>query len=347
MTSFHQSSEPPCSQRGFTLIELLVAIAIIAVLIGLLLPAVQSAREAARRAWCSNHLKQIALATHAYASAYGSPPVGMLLGGDPSFGLYQTETHGVFVAMLAQLDQQPLFNAVNFNRNIFTSPNFTIYGTGLEVLWCPSDPIIAGRADRWSFYEYPARVFVHHTSYACSFGTFDVEPYFTDPRNYRALGDMINGAFSFNRSIPWSAFADGMSQTLLFCERAYGLLSPDAQHSCFWWPDCVADDTRFLSMYPINPSRKIPDAYVSPYGGAYVYSASSFHPGGANFAFADGSVRFLKDTINSWKLDADGNVVGLSQDANGFYHLAPGTQLGVYQALSTRSGGEAISSDSY
>lgn len=84
-----------------------------------------------------------------------------------------------------------------------------------------------------------------------------------------------------------------------------------------------------------------------PFGGAYVYSASSFHPGGANFAFADGSVRFLKDTINSWKLNSDGTVAGLSQDANGFYHLVPGTQLGVYQALSTRGGGEVVGSDSY
>jgi len=63
--------------------------------------------------------------------------------------------------------------------------------------------------------------------------------------------------------------------------------------------------------------------------------------------FGDGSVKFLKDKINSWKLGADATVVGLSQDSRGFYHLAPGTQWGVYQALSTRSGGEVVSSDSF
>jgi prepilin-type processing-associated H-X9-DG protein len=161
------------------------------------------------------------------------------------------------------------------------------------------------------------------------------------------LIDQINGPFSIDRSIPWSALTDGMSSTLLFGERAFGFLSAADQLCWFWWADCVSGDTRFISMYPINPFRKITDAYVSPYGGAYVYSASSFHPGGANFAFADGSVRFLKDTINSWSFNADGTVIGLTQDANGFYHLAPGTHLGVYPALSTRSGGEVISADAY
>ena len=186
MVSLNESSQRPHGRCGFTLIELLVVVAIIGALIALLLPAVQAAREAARRAQCCNQLKQIALACHTYADAYGVPPVGLSVMVEPIVnGPTPGETQSVFVSMLAQLDQQPLFNAVNFSRSIFTSPNYTIYGTGLGVLWCPSDPIIAGRAERFHFYEYPAVVSVYHTSYALSFGMFNVDPYFTNPLNSR------------------------------------------------------------------------------------------------------------------------------------------------------------------
>jgi prepilin-type N-terminal cleavage/methylation domain-containing protein/prepilin-type processing-associated H-X9-DG protein len=337
----------PRCRPGFTLIELLVTIAIIGVLIAFLLPAVQSARETARRAQCCNNLKQIALACHTYADVYGVPPVGYLRTYDPIISPRLAGTQSVFVSMLAQLDQQPLYNAVNFSRNIFMSPNYTITGSGLGTLWCPSDPVIATRVETMYAYEYPAQVHYYHSSYGHNFGTLDVIPALYPVQYESALIAQVNGPFSIDRSIPWSALTDGMSNTLLFGERAFGILSPADQLCWFWWADSISADTRFIAMYPTNPFRKIPDAYVSPYGGAYVYSASSFHPGGANFAFADGSVKFLKDTINSWKLNADGTVAGFTQDSNGFWHLAPGTLLGVYQALSTRSGGEVISGDAY
>src|SRR5438874_13217629 len=101
--------------RGFTLIELLVVIAIIGVLIALLLPAVQAAREAARRVHCTNNLKQIALALHNYADVNGVLPMGSMAQ-TCEFVPGLCVSHGPFVAMLPQLEQQPLFNAVNFER---------------------------------------------------------------------------------------------------------------------------------------------------------------------------------------------------------------------------------------
>src|SRR5262245_13111427 len=111
--------------RGFTLIELLVVIAIIGVLIGLLLPAVQQAREAARRAQCVNNLKQIALGMHNYIDAQSVLPMGMPF----RRRMFIDETwnnHSVFVALLLYLEQQPLYNAVNFDVNVACPPNRTI-----------------------------------------------------------------------------------------------------------------------------------------------------------------------------------------------------------------------------
>src|SRR3954469_20008362 len=104
-------------RSAFTLIELLVVIAIIAVLIGLLLPAVQSAREAAQRAQCVNNLKQLALAAHNYESTYGAFSMGTPFYKFGDIGV--NDGHSLFVALLGQLEQQSLFNAVNFSRNIY------------------------------------------------------------------------------------------------------------------------------------------------------------------------------------------------------------------------------------
>ena len=105
-------------------------------------------------------------------------------------------------------------------------------------------------------------------------------------------------------------------------------------------------DTRFWTIFPLNPFRKIPDT-PERYSSAYTSSASSFHPNGAYFAFADGSVRYIKDSIDSWSTDATGYPLGVSEDPQGFFHMIPGTRLGIYQMLSTRSGNEATSADSY
>jgi prepilin-type N-terminal cleavage/methylation domain-containing protein len=129
---------------GFTLIEILVVVAVIGILIGLFLPAVQLAREAARRAQCTNNLKQLALAAHNYLDAAGALPQGVTFQADGNYPgttdpRHIWSSHSIFVAMLPQLEQQPLFNAINFDVNVFNSPNFTIQAMGISTLWCPSD----------------------------------------------------------------------------------------------------------------------------------------------------------------------------------------------------------------
>jgi prepilin-type N-terminal cleavage/methylation domain-containing protein len=129
--------------RGFTLIELLVVIAIIGILIALLLPAVQSAREAARRAHCTNNLKQLALAAHGYSDAHGVFPLGSFKQPPPVDPCRGSHEHGVLIALLPFLEQRPLFGAFNSSVHYETAPNSTIMGAGLSVLWCPSDPLVA------------------------------------------------------------------------------------------------------------------------------------------------------------------------------------------------------------
>jgi prepilin-type N-terminal cleavage/methylation domain-containing protein len=340
-------------RSGFTLIELLVVVTVIGVLIGLLLPAVQGAREAANRMRCSNNLRQLALACHNYHSQHQVFPVGMpyMYDPDPNFN-YFGASHSVFVSLLPQLEQQAMFNAVNFDRYIYHSTNYTIWGFGLETLWCPSDPSIRAENEFFLSTE-PLTARVRYTSYAGNTGTRNVDPwlYPGDERNVGRNGQCDGIFVPLNRARSLAEITDGLSNTFLFAERNHGAIDKRDYGPFFhWWADTTASDTRFWTLFPLNPFRKIEDFQESGIVPAYSSAASSNHTGGANLAFSDASVRFVRETINTWKPDpSTGYPRGLSQDANGFYHWDANVYNppGVYQALSTISGGEVIPASAY
>jgi prepilin-type N-terminal cleavage/methylation domain-containing protein/prepilin-type processing-associated H-X9-DG protein len=360
----------PSGRRAFTLIELLVVIAIIAVLISLLLPAVQSAREAARRAQCTNNLKQIGLAVHNYISANDVFPWGCYRQhyiGDPTG--YPPTSGGSFVALLPQMEQQQVYNAVNFMGNMFGVENFTVVGTSLSYLHCPSDPAIENRVD------VGGGLIMCYSNYGGSAGTWFNLPRFNAdeaiaPGNFQQRINQQNGVIIYvgyepnlyvggklyankNRGpIKLAAVTDGTSNTMMYSERAHGMLNKQDQICWNWWCSGNFGDTSFTTMFPLNPFRKIIDAGPDSnnYNGssdAFVGAASSFHPGGANFLFCDGSVKFLKESIDTWRMAPTGFPVGVSMDINGVWQVVPGTRFGVYQALSTIAGGEVISADAY
>jgi prepilin-type N-terminal cleavage/methylation domain-containing protein/prepilin-type processing-associated H-X9-DG protein len=331
---------------GFTLIELLVVVAVVGLLAALLLPAVQAARESSRRIQCAGNLRQLALACHNYADVHGTLPIGIprMYDPDPALNFYG-ESQSIFVSMLAQLDQEPLFNAANFSRSIFASANATVFAAGLGVLCCPGDPSIRMEVE-YPFFEEPYKEKIRFSSYAGCTGTWYADlSAFPDPMNCTRVGQ-INGLFTADRGTRFAEITDGTSQTMLLGERAHGILTGEDARYWHWWADSVSMDTRFWTIFPLNPFRKIPDTPETN-STAYTSSASSFHPNGAYFAFADGSVRFLKDSINSWATDATGYPLGVSEDNRGIFHMQPGTRLGIYQMLSTRAGNEAIAADSY
>jgi prepilin-type N-terminal cleavage/methylation domain-containing protein/prepilin-type processing-associated H-X9-DG protein len=351
--------------RGFTLIELLVVISIIALLIALLLPAVQSAREAGRRAQCTNNLKQLALAAHNYESANGCFPMGSVLNictisGNQwiAVGGYIT-SHSIFVAMLPQLENSSLYNAVNFSVNIHLSPNMTIQRAQTNALLCPSDSRASQieKPDDWVSDFPTSQMRVAHTSYAASTGTWfhlAQNPSASPPQATLSATD--NGIFYVHSRTPIADVTDGTSNTFLLGERRLPDRSPQ---DWMWWYDSWLGSSLFNTQAPVNPWRVVSSTAFAQFGPnfedyALIDAASSRHPGGANFAMTDGSVRFLKETIQSWPVDSFGNPTmvngGNGQypfDGTTLYTLLPGARLGVYQALSTRNGGEVVGADSY
>jgi prepilin-type N-terminal cleavage/methylation domain-containing protein/prepilin-type processing-associated H-X9-DG protein len=319
---------------GFTLIELLVVIAIIAVLIALLLPAAQAAREAARRVQCTNNLKQIGLALHGYHEALCTLPMGYIARSSFLDGATDTAPGWGWSAMiLPQLDQGPLYGALNFCHPVEALPSQTVSRSELATFLCPSD-VTQG--------AFPVRdpsgtilATAAPSSYAPCVGGNETDT--ATGIHYDGRG---TGAFFRDSHIRLAEITDGTSQTIAVVERAWSKASGV-------WAGAVTNGTiarGFMNGCPTTgaffyPAATLVQAHChlintnsDPDGG--LDDCSSLHPNGANFLFADGSVHFLKNILGDAGMFPDGGAIASPAGA-------------VFQALATRAGGEIISADAY
>ena len=284
---------------GFTLIELLVVIAIISVLIALLLPAVQQAREAARRTQCLNHLKQVGLALHNYHDVHGRFPPGWVSSDSNGFSW--------MARILPQLDQGNLFQKINFAEASHSNPaNLTVIQTALKVFRCPTD-------------DGPDRYFQNSSITGRSVADQAVSNYVGNSGtlcfpNNTTVHFPTDGAFFRNSGISMRDIVDGTSNTFLVGERRWARSPVASNFGDAYWATTSDDWIQdVLATAGVNLN--------SP-----TFSArfSSRHTGGANFLFADGSVRFVGDALDS--------VEGATTP----------TTMGVYQRLASIKDGQPV-----
>ncbi len=293
-------------RTAFTLVELLIVLAVGGLLLALLLPAVQRAREAANRAGCGNNLRQLGLACHGYHNDNGSFPPGYtaLPSTDP---LTTTPGWGWAACLLPYVDQAPLYQGIAFTAPIEGAANTAVRGTGVGVYLCPSDPAVP---PTFAITNSTGTEIAQAapTSYAASYGSGELDE----------VPGPKEGVFYKNSRIRISDITDGTSTTVLMGDRAWS-------HAMAPWAGAV--NGGIVRGGPLNVWRDSPTAAYPAPNFCIVQcnalnntadtdgSLDEFfgqHPGGANILFGDGGVRFLSS----------------------------GIQFTVLQALGTRAGGE-------
>jgi prepilin-type processing-associated H-X9-DG protein/prepilin-type N-terminal cleavage/methylation domain-containing protein len=305
------------TRRAVTLIELLVVIGIIAVLIGLLLPAVQKVREAAARLKCQNNLKQFGLALHLFESDRGCFPPGAVSGPFPEAGVLTDALHGGWPFLLPYLEQQALFRAYRWDVDFFDPANQPAVTTQLKVLQCP-----AAQPNRVVDAIHPGGAFGNGGQGACTdySPVAGVDPFLADLGLIDRVGN-YQGALPQNGMIRLTDITDGTSNTLLVAEDAG---RPQLWRGGRYVPGRFSRGGPWASIAnPVEITGASSDGAKVP-GPCAINCTNeqqpySFHPGGANFLFADGSVRFLH----------------------------AGIDIRVLAALATRAGGEVVSGKDY
>jgi prepilin-type N-terminal cleavage/methylation domain-containing protein len=305
------SGDSPCTEApgprdsAFTLVELLVVITIIGILIALLLPAVQSAREAARRMACSNNLKQIGLASHMYHDLYGRLPSG--------WRAYDTANRpyplgepgwGWAACILPFLEEGNVENKlIHFDKSITASENAVGRVHVLGAYHCPSDNF-GQKTFIWTPDEGGgASVELAAANYVGVFGTKDVHACGTATAGNQCTSD---GVFFHNSGVRFAEIRDGLSHTFFVGERAAHMTDSELNHST--WVGAPAGDE-------CAPGLVVGTASFAPNSTATdIHNFSSFHAAGTQFLMGDGSVHLVTQYINAT----------------------------VYHALATRNGGEVI-----
>jgi prepilin-type N-terminal cleavage/methylation domain-containing protein/prepilin-type processing-associated H-X9-DG protein len=322
-------------RRAFTLIELLVAIAIIAVLIGLLLPAVQKVREAAARMKCTNNLKQIGLALHSYHDANRQFPPGYIDGNTDPNSTPDNDLGpgwGWAAFVLPYLEQDSVYRQINFSQGVGVGVNVQVSKTVLAIFQCPSDPFQDPVNVYDSSFSTPIAVVAHANYVGCNgwvecFNGAGGNPQagLGDdglPGIYGAAG---NGLFYRNSKYRMADVTDGTSNTIFVGERS-------GDHSPSTWTGAVTAGRCPAWMAGQEPNSPPPgpaydnadfaEAFVLAHCNATHVPSTDFpifdpdtffsvHTGrGANFLFGDGSVHFLTNTINPITYQALGTIAG-------------------------------------